>query len=357
MKMRRRIANLILLLVLTMSVLPNCWGQTGMRTIVDMAGRKVTVPEKITKVYSTSQIGIIAIYTLNPDQLAGWNFALTSGEKKFIAKKYYDLPVLGSWSGKNTTANLEEIIRIHPDCLISMGTIDQSYIDSADRIQQQLKIPVLLIDGSLTKLDAAYQFLGELLGDQARARDLGSYCRRTVTEVTKAVAKVPSQKRVRVYYAEGLKGLETDPKGSFHTEVLDLAGGVNVADVPLLKGYGRSQVSLEQLLVWNPEVIIAGLDKEANNGGMFGKILTDSGWLNLQAVQAKRVYEIPTYPFDWFDRPPGVNRIIGLRWLAHLLYPEYVKLDLEAAVKEFYSKFYRRRLTGTEVAELLEKAR
>jgi iron complex transport system substrate-binding protein len=355
--MERRISGIVLILLLTAVILPVGWGQSGTRTIVDMAGRKVTVPAQISKVYSTSKIGIIAIYTLNPDALVGWNFALREGEKKFIPAKYHHLPVLGCWSGRNNTANLEQIIRIHPDCLISMGTIDRSYIDSADRIQKQLKIPVILVDGALTKLDVAYRFLGDLMGCQARARALGAYCRRTVTTVMQAVAKVPPEKRVRVYYAEGMKGLETDPKGSMHTEVLELAGGINVAKVPLLKGYGRSAVSWEQLLDWNPEVIIVGYDKGTINGGLYQKIRSDSIWGKLKAVQTKRVYQIPSDPFDWFDRPPGVNRIIGVKWLANLLYPGYVKLNPEAEVKKFYRKFYRRRLTRAEVAELLQKAR
>jgi iron complex transport system substrate-binding protein len=355
--MKCRVKCMVLFLLLLAVTLPSCWGEGGVRTIVDMAGRKVTLPAKIAKVYATSQIGIIAIYTLNPDALAGWNFALGAGEKKFIPAKYHNLPVLGCWSGKNSTANLEEIIRVRPDCLISMGNIDRSYIDSADRIQQQLRIPVILVDGTLTKLDAAYRFLGDLMGCQARAGELGTYCRRTVTAVAEAVAGIPPEKRVRVYYAEGVKGLETDPQGSMHTEVLELAGGINVADVPMLKGYGRSAVSLEQLLAWNPDVIIAGYDKEAENGDLYRQILSESAWGRVKAVRNRRVYRIPSDPFDWFDRPPGANRIVGVKWLANLLYPGYVKLDLKTAVKEFYRKFYRRTLTGAEVAELLRKAR
>jgi iron complex transport system substrate-binding protein len=357
MIVRRRIGGLILALGVILTLIPVCQGENNTRTLVDMAGRKVTVAAKITKAYATSQIGIIALYTINPDQLAGWNFALGAEEKKFIASKYHALPVLGSWSGKNTTANLEEMIRIHPDCLVSMGTIDPSYIDSAARIQEQLKIPVVLVDGSLSKLDLAYRFLGNLLGNPARAAQLGTYCRKKVAEVAAAVAKVPARQRLRVYYAEGLHGLETDPRGSFHTEVLDLAGGINVAETPLLKGYGRSRVSLEQLLAWDPEVIIAGFDKETGNGSLYDSMFHDADWANLKAVKAKRVYQIPAYPFDWFDRPPGVNRIIGVSWLANLLYPQYVKLDLRAEIREFYRQFYHRQLTAGEVTKLLQKAR
>ena len=40
------------------------------------------------------------------------------------------------------------------------------------------------------------------------------------------------------------------------------------------------------------------------------------------AVREKRVYLSPTAPFGWIDRPPSLNRVIGLKWLAGLFYPE-----------------------------------
>ena len=33
------------------------------------------------------------------------------------------------------------------------------------------------------------------------------------------------------------------------------------------------------------------------------------------------MYQVPNAPFDWFDRPPSVNRLIGTWWLASILYP------------------------------------
>lgn len=325
------------------------------RKILDMAGRTVEVPTEIKKAYATSQIGIIVLYTINPDKLASWGFALLSEEKKYIPDKYYNLPVLGVWSGKNGTGNIEEIIRVHPDVIFSIGTIDDSQKALSDRIQEQTGIPMVMVDGPLDKLDKMYEFVGDIMGDKDRCKELGDYCSKTISDIKMQVEKVPQEKRAKVYYAEGQKGLETDPKGSFHTEVLDFVGGINVADVPMQKGYGRSQVSLEQLLKWNPDVIITGYDKEAG-GGFFADVFTNSDWKGIKAVKDKRVYQIPAYPFDWFDRPPSVNRIIGVKWLANLLYPDAVKVDMVAEVKGFYEKFYHRKLTDDEAKQLLQNA-
>jgi len=327
--------------------------QSKTRKIVDMAGRNVEIPTEVKKAYATSQIGIIVLYSINPDKLAGWGFELNSEDKKFISDKYYNLPVLGVWSGKNGTGNIEEIIKVHTDIIFSIGTIDDSQKTLSDKIQEQTGIPVVMVDGPLDKQDKVYDFLGDVMGEKERCKELGDYCLKTTTEIKAQIDKIPQDKRVGVYYAEGAKGLETDPKGSFHTEVLDFVGGINVAQVQAQAGYGRSAVSLEQLLKWNPDVIIVGNDKEAGTD-FYKDVFLNNDWKDIKAIKNKKVYRIPAKPFDWFDRPPAVNRIIGVKWLAHVLYPEYVKVDLAAEVKAFYDKFYHRKLTDDEVKQLVE---
>lgn len=341
----------IFLIAITASISLWC-REPETRMVTDMGGRTVAVPRSVKKVFSTSQIGTITIYTINPGKLAGWNFALMPEDRKYITAKYHNLPVLGAWSGKNNTANIEEIIKIHPDLIVSMGTIDKTYISSADRIQKQLGIPVVLVEGALTGMERSYQFIGNMIGEKTRAKILGDYCRRTIETVGGLISAIPPEKRLTVYYAEGPRGLETDPAGSFHTEVLDFVKGVNVAEVPALSGYGRSRVSMEQVLAWDPEIILVGNDKEAVDSGFYGTIFFDTGWAGIRAVKNKRVYRIPANPFDWFDRPPGVNRMIGVKWLAGLFYPDRVTWDIKSEVKDFYALFYNCRLSDQEVREL-----
>lgn len=320
------------------------------RTFVDDAGRTVTVPVEINKTFSTSPVGSIMVYTLAPDKLVGWNFEFLPADAEYLLPQYRTLPNLGGWYAKST-CNVEELLKIHPDVLLSMGVINDTALSQAEEIQEQTGIPVVLIDTGIKNLDKAYAKLGDLLGEEARAEELAAYCHRAVNEIAGTAAQIPAEKRVTVYYAEGPKGLQTDPKGSQHTEVLDLVGGINVADVVMKGGMGMTDVSLEQVLAWNPDVI---LSRSAEQGGAINAILTDSKWQQIEAVKNNRVYLIPDSPFCWFDRPPSANRIIGVQWLANLLYPETFDLDMKTEIKEFYSLFYHLDLSDQQVETLLK---
>jgi iron complex transport system substrate-binding protein len=324
------------------------------RVLVDMVGRKVVVPKKITRVLGMSPMGTVLVYTLSPELLAGWNYQPVPEELAFIQEQYRQLPVLGGWYGKNNTGNLEEIIKAHPDVLISMG--DPLGTAVAERVQEQTHIPVVVLSGGLKELPDAYLKAGELLGNQTRAAELAEECRRTIREIEEKVATIPAEKRRRVYYAEGPKGLETEPGDSIHSEALIFAGAINVAAVPMQQGYGHTPVSMEQILQWDPEIVISGYDHISTPGEFYRTVWNDSGWQHVRVVKQHEVYEVPQYPYCWIDRPPSANRIIGIKWLANLFYPDVFRYDIRSETKKFYATFYHLQLSDAQLDQLLATA-
>ncbi len=334
------------------------------KEITDMAGRKVMVPSAINKIYATSAIGTILVYSLDPDKVIGQNNGQNNmsspNNHKYTTEKFANLPLIGSLaSADGNRANIEKILKLKPDIIITALVAEQDLvvaIESADRLQEKIRIPVVVVNGGLTQMDKSYEFMGELLGDIEHSKKLAQYCRDTLAEVKALVEKIPEEKRIRVYYAEGPLGLATDPAGSRHTEVLDFVGGINVAKVPLTKGaVGQETVSVEQIMQWNPDLIIAWNSQSGNESGGFSNVVTeDSRWQNIKAVKEHQVYDIPTQPFNWFDRPPSINRFIGLKWLANLLYPEYVSLNMKNETKKFYKLFYHVELSDQDVDKLLQ---
>ncbi len=103
--------------------------------IVDMADRTVTIPAEVDTIFSTGPVGTILIYSLNPDKMVGWNYELREGEKRYIDEKYHDLPNLGG-AGKESI-NVEEVLKVDPDVLIAMGTIDDTFISQTDELQEK----------------------------------------------------------------------------------------------------------------------------------------------------------------------------------------------------------------------------
>jgi len=325
------------------------------RIVIDMAGRRVEVPAHIHRVLSMSPMGTILVYTLEPSMLLGWNYPPDAGERALLAEPYRSLPTLGGWFGKDTTGNLEKIMQVHPDVLISMG--DAFATAQAERVQGQTHIPVFILDGSLERLPDTYEKAGELLGSAPRAALLAAECRRTLNEIKQKVANIPQDKRRHYYYAEGPKGLETESGGSMHVEALNFAGGVDVATgLQGQTGYGRSPVSMEQVLRWNPEIIISARDHTSAASEFYKTVWTDSAWMLVGAVRNCEVYEPPAYPFSWLDRPPSANRIIGIKWLANLFYPEIFRYDMRQETRRFYETFYHVQLTESQIDDLLATA-
>ncbi len=326
-----------------------------MVTISDHAGRQVSIPSKIAKVFCTGPTGTSLVYTLSPELLVGWNITPTERELEYIPAEYRPRMGLGGWFGKNTTGNIEEIIKLGPDVVLSIGTIDEGAVSDAERVQGLLGRPVVLVDSTLTKTGDSYRFVGEILGLREKAEALASYSDDVIQQARDNTARLAEKDKVSLYYAEGGKGLHTDPEGSNHTEVFTLVGARNVADVDLQQGYGMAAVSLEQVIAWNPEVIMIAGDP-AGELNVYEQITTGTDWATIRAVKDGRVYVIPHGPFDWIDRPYSIGRILGICWVGNLLYPELYDFDIQDRVKEFYKLFYHLDLTDTQLRTLMEHA-
>lgn len=358
-----------LFFLLLLSLVSGCQGdfkerealsKPNTRVIADMAGRTVEMPREIDKVYSTGQPGVVALYTINPDLLLGWCLKLSGAEAEYIAPEYLGLPVLGLMQGSNDTANREEIMRRSPDVVLMATYLDENTASDADELQKLMGIPVVVADCALTRIPDAYRFLGAILSQPERAELLARYSEEVLADARRQAALLPADERLEVYYAQGSRGLQTAPRGSSHSEVIDLVGGVNVVALPA-DSDGRLTVNMEQVLAWNPDVVIAsysmGHSGVKGDGSVF-EILSNGqeAWDLAAAVQNGRVFATPCYPYNWLDMPPAANRIIGVLWMGNLLYPDYFPLDIREETRAFYRLFYNQALTGEQIDALLAGA-
>ena len=301
------------------------------RSVADSAERRVEVPARVDRVYAAGGPATIFLYTLAPEKMLGWTRPLGPEERAFVPARYADLPTLGRLTGRGNTANVEVVLAARPDLIFDYGSLTATYRSLADRVQQQTGVPYLLFDGSLSTIPSVYARAGNLLGVGDRGRELGRYAERLLAETDQRVARVPAARRPAVYYARGPKGLETAVRGSINVESLERLGARNVAEG---LGGGLASVSPEQVLAWDPEIIIA-IDP-----AFVASVRTDPVWKSVRAVREGRVYLVPPAPFPWVDFPPSVNRLIGLKWLGRILYPTQFPEDLRQETRAFYTLFY-----------------
>ncbi len=322
-------------------------GPVAARSVTDSAGRVVEIPDEVQTVFAAGPTAAVLTYIVKPDTLPGWPRALRPEERTYIAAPYRDLPETGRLTGRGGEANLERVLSLQPDLIIDFGSVLDTYIDLADRVQEQTGIPYILVDGRFEATPDALRLVGDILGVPDRGETLAADVEDTFARIDAILSGIPEEDRPRVYLARGPDGLETGMKGSINTEIIERAGGRNVADDG---GATRGLVnaSMEQVIVANPDTMVTWDD--AFHAGVFD----DPLWAGIDAVQSGRVYLSPVEPFGWIDGPPSVNRMIGLIWMAGLLYPDEWTSDLRDDTRAFYRRYYHVDLDEDELDRLLE---
>jgi len=312
-------------------------------TVTDSAGRSVPIPARVERVFPAGPPAAIMLYTLAPQLLAGWTRPNSAAEREFLLPDVGGRPEVGRITGRGNTANLEAVLNLKPDLVLDVGYVSDTYVSLANRVQEQTGISYALLDGSFGATAGSYRLLGDLIGRRDDAEVLARYAETTVATISGRIAAVPKDRRPRVYFARGPRGLETGLGGSITVETVEFLAQ-NVAGET--RG-GLGTVSIEQVLVWNPDIIVT-IDKD-----FAAKVYDDPAWSTVAAVKARRVHLSPRLPFGWVDFPPSVNRLIGLWWLAKILYPDLFPEDLRALTRDFYAKFYHVQVTDPQIDRVL----
>ena len=319
------------------------------RHVTDSAGRTVEIPDTINKVFAAGPPASVLVYVVRPGTLAGWPRALRAEEKAYIAEPFRSLPETGRLTGRGGDANLENLLAAKPDLIIDFGSVTDTYVDLANRVQAQTGIPYILIDGRFEATPHALRLVGEILGVPERGDALAKDVEKTFARIDEILASTPKNKRPRTYLARGPKGLETGLTGSINTEIIEKAGGINVADTADSRR-GLVQMSIEQVIAADPDTIISW------DRNFFKSVKTDPLWQEITAVREERVLFSPTAPFGWVDRPPSLNRMMGLKWLAGQFYPQKWASNLKQETKAFYRFYYHIDLNETDLNKVLEWA-
>ena len=322
----------------------NTGDEAATRVFTDSCGREVTVPVNVEKVAVSGPLAQIVVFAMAPDKLVGIANAWDESAAQFLDTKYYDLPLLGQLYGGKGEMNLETLLAAAPDVVIDVGEPKGSIVEDMDALQEQTGIPFVHIDAYLASMDNTYAMLGDLLAMPNEAQGRADYCRyaydRTV-EIANSVEKA------NLLYITGDEGLNVIAKGSYHAEAIDLlANNLAVVEEPSSKGTGN-EVDMEQILNWNPDVILFA------PGSIYDSVGSNENWQTVTAIKNGTYYEVPMGPYNWMGFPPSVQRLLGMTWMAKILYPDAADYDLYTEVSTYFQLFYHCELTQTQYDALV----
>ena len=313
------------------------------RVFTDSCGREVTVPADIQKIAVSGPLAQMVVFAIAPDRMVGVANAWDESAKAYFDAKYLELPLLGQLYGGKGELNLETLLAAAPDVVIDVGEPKDSMAEDLDALQEQTGIPFVHIDAYLASMDDTYAMLGDLLAMPNEAQALADYCRYAYDKV-KAIAD--SVEKVDLLYVTGEEGLNVIAKGSYHAEVIDmLCNNLAVVDEPSSKGTGN-EVDMEQILNWNPAAVIFA------PGSIYSTVADNENWQTIPAIRDGRYYEVPMGPYNWMGFPPSVQRILGMQWMAKVLYPDAADYDMYETTQTYFQLFYHCDLTAEQYAAL-----
>ena len=346
--MKKSVKSYIALMIMMLSllVLGGCGSKTttsslpAERTIVDMANKTVKIPAKVNKIVVTCYGGATnEIVVLGAaDKIIGQPVQENFPQLMEMDPQFKNLPDVGSFDN----INVEEIIKLKPDLVVASVTSP-----TGNKKLEEAGIPVVSVltgRATIDGLNKEFKMMGEVLQKEKEAAALLDFWGSRLKLLKDDVAKIPPDKLKKVYYMLGTP-LKTDgsPWGK---ELITIAGGINVAQ----QVDNANLISVEQLLKWNPEVMImsSNIGPTKNSFIKTDDLRNNPQMKDLNAVINNQMYQCPIGAF-WWDRP-SPESILGFMWLAKTLHPDtFANINLTQETKEFFQTFYHCTLTDQQI--------
>ena len=299
----KRVLVLFVALSLVLVSLVGCNTQKGESnnidpvTVKDSSGTEVTISKKPERIISLVPSSTEIVY------------ALGLGEKIVGVTTYDDFPEEVKTKEKvgDLTVNTEKVVSLQPD-LVLANSLNGEAVDSL----RKLGMTVLVLNAStFNEVYTTIEMIGKATGTSKQSAELVATMKKDVEDVKKVVKGVPQEKKPKVW-VEINDELFTTGKGTFMHDIIEMAGGINIAAD--LEGW--KQLSEEQIIVRNPEVIFNTYSYMNPNAAKM--IKERAKWQQLNAVKNGKVFDVDSSVIS----RPGPRITQGLKEVAKLLHPE-----------------------------------
>jgi iron complex transport system substrate-binding protein len=271
--------------------------------VTDQAGRVVRVDKMPEKIVSLAPSNTEIVYALGlEDKLVG-------------VTEYCDYPEAAKAKpkiGGYSTVDVEKVVEIQPDLILAANIHKKEVIPRLE----ELGLTVLTLDPkTIDQVLEAINLVGRVTGRVEQASALTAQMQARIKAVTDKTEAIPEAERPRVFYILWHDPLRTVSAESRIHELIVKAGGINIA-ADLEGGYPT--ISLEAVIMANPEVIIAGSGHGSGKDAPFQFAMTEPRLAEVEARKQGRVYEIDAN----LTSRPGPRIVDGLEQLAQFIHPE-----------------------------------
>ena len=288
------------------------------RSITDMQGVKVGIPEKVEK--------IAALWHANNEiilALGGMDKVVATTDQikknKWFALVYPRLKNLpAALDGKDL--QIEELVKLAPDVVVVSSKNYQ------DELSKNGFSAVNLIFRDYPDMGKSIYATAEVIGTD-KARAMADKLTKNIQDNTKFVTdrtkSIPDTKRPKVLHLlGGANLLKVDGTKTIINTWINLAGGKNAVS----KEGSMIELTAEELINANPDIIIVG---GADTDEQIKAIKENPAYSGSNAVKNGKVYGNPKGVFGW-DRY-GAESALQILWAAKTIQPDLFKdVDVKA---------------------------
>ncbi len=311
-------------------------------TVIDSAGRSVAAPQPVEHIASAYGIGTYYVYALGAgDRLvAAWYVGVKSVSQAPASFRALE-PRLDEIL-RSGDPNVEDLAALGTDLVLADASKHAAFAEQ----MQGIGVPTLLLGPETAQgvVDTTLA-LGAALGEdaEARAARLVADFYRVYGVAAVATTSQPSDSRPRVLFL-GSSPVQVASGTMYQTQLTEAAGGISVS-ADLVGSWNT--VNLEQILVWNPDVIVI----PPYGNVAVADLLANPDWQSVHAIQTGRVVKMPRV-FGPMDTPLPES-LLGVMWLSSVFYPERAIFDVRAEAVSFYETYYGYALSSAEADSFL----
>jgi iron complex transport system substrate-binding protein len=313
--------------------------------VVDSLGRHVIIPDTVER------IGCMYAFTGHVVAMLGKAdkiVAVSNGLKRDILLTSMfpaiQRAVVPKFQG---AVNIEELTGAKPDIVFIQAETGQDSA-MADKMKACGLTWIAVDFHNMDQQREVIEMIGKVIGARKKADEYNRYYIRCIEQVKNRIeAEIPAEKRLRVYHST-VEPNRTSLRNSLSSDWINAAGVINVTSqesAGLLNG--NDQAGMEQILLWNPDIILA------NEPGVADIIRKNPQWSPITAVKNDRVYQLPIGISRW-GHPGSLETPLAILWTAKTVYPEkFQHIDMQDELRQFYKNFFNYDLSDNMITQIL----
>ncbi|MGH3505279.1 MAG: ABC transporter substrate-binding protein, partial [Nocardioidaceae bacterium] len=318
-------------------------------TLTDQRGKKLVLDHPVTRLLTIPMpaASIVIAVDKTSKHLVGMHDASWVAMKDGILGQMFPdaLKIPHDVAGNDFAPNVESVLALKPEVVVQWANQGSGVIAP----MENAGLDVLGVTYGKQKDVATWLTLfATLLGKPERAKAMIAKINTELKKVKSLTANVSGPAPKLLYFNRYIGGLKVAGPDTYNDWYIKLVGATNPASALSEQALeGMVGVDVEQVLAWDPDVVVLGNFDDAMPDDIYG----DKVWQDVSAVKSRRVYKVPLGGYRW--DPPSHESPLMWRWLSHIAYPHQSPPDLRHRIVDYYTFLYGYTPNDSQIDKIL----